>query len=694
MARSALIALVCSFLITVSALPLNLKSSVIYAKELAGPASEFAQNALPLPDEVSQFQTSAFLAAWITSESSSLMVNQAQSTLWSGPLVCESAEGFAFSFLSPQAPSIDLTLVDPNGNNVDLSGAIEGVYAIGGTNVPETSWIFNTSVIGSYILTATSTSVGITRDALVNDTIPFAYVITKNFSPLTMVAHLNSYNMQVGQQIGLVAMILEDNDATAPIRDLTPAARRARAAQGFIISATMDIVLPDGTEEEVDMHDDGLHADFEANDGIYGAIVTATEVGTYDVQAILKGKKSDGVAFVRTTQHLISSVSDGIDLVGTATGIMTDSTHMTISLPVDAAAAANAGENTYRAYAEVYGTTVNGTVLPACWIGGITQVVTDGAASTLNVVLNTNWLTLAGVQAPLTLQNVLIQDTQSFVPLSEMASIAVNLNSVHSALLKSSLIDSKDISVPTKEMKEGVMPAHMRAIKDAQPAVTGAILLLHGYCSGTNPFSPAPQDWTKGYYFLRSSVSDTHDQFAQYVLQWASGLNLTSYAIVGHSQGGIIGAHIKNFYFSGLDVNSGSGRLLQSIGTPYEGCTAAGSSASLGSMFGVGCGKNFDLSLDGSKLWEPSITTDTRSEIYYYTTTYKQGTWFGDSCSAAMNMILEWPNDGTAEIVYTDIRDANNMGNVQKQCHTTGMNYMAQYQDHTRNAQMNTAAAR
>ena len=38
---------------------------------------------------------------------------------------------------------------------------------------------------------------------------------------------------------------------------------------------------------------------------------------------------------------------------------------------------------------------------------------------------------------------------------------------------------------------------------------------------------------------------------------------------VGHSQGGAAGLHLKNYYFSGLDYVT-EGRVLQSIGTPYQ----------------------------------------------------------------------------------------------------------------------------
>lgn len=80
-------------------------------------------------------------------------------------------------------------------------------------------------------------------------------------------------------------------------------------------------------------------------------------------------------------------------------------------------------------------------------------------------------------------------------------------------------------------------------------------------------------------------------------------------------------------------IRSG-GRKIQSIGTPYQGsyrrkfteisgCTAAGSAANLGSAFGVGCGDNFDLSLDGAVLWLSGISSDAKANVYYYTTTYK-----------------------------------------------------------------------
>jgi len=155
----------------------------------------------------------------------------------------------------------------------------------------------------------------------------------------------------------------------------------------------------------------------------------------------------------------------------------------------------------------------------------------------------------------------------------------------------------------------------------------------------------------------------------------------------------MVAVHLLNYFFSGMDYAK-NGRLIQTVGTPFQGCSAAGSAANLGKAFGVGCGENFDLTKDGAKLWLSGISSDVKKEAHFYTTTYKQGQFFGDYCNLAINMILEWPNDGTTEFVYSSLSGGKNMGNKQGWCHTTGMSYEAQYYDHTRNKEMNANAAR
>lgn len=48
--------------------------------------------------------------------------------------------------------------------------------------------------------------------------------------------------------------------------------------QGVVMSAEMDVTLPDGREVVVEMHDDGINGDLQADDGVYAAVFEAPEV--------------------------------------------------------------------------------------------------------------------------------------------------------------------------------------------------------------------------------------------------------------------------------------------------------------------------------------------------------------------------------------------------------------------------------
>jgi len=168
---------------------------------------------------------------------------------------------------------------------------------------------------------------------------------------------------------------------------------------------------------------------------------------------------------------------------------------------------------------------------------------------------------------------------------------------------------------------------------------------------------------------------------------------MEAYSLVGHSQGGMVGLHMHNYYFTGLD-SAANGKIIQAVGTPWFGNSAAGSLADIGKVFGVSCGSNTDLSRDGAVKWMAGISVASQNEAHYYTTTYKLGQFFGDYCNLAVNLILKWPNDGTTEIDYASLKFGTNMGNKEQWCHISGMKYPAQTTDGARNREMNSFAAR
>jgi len=294
-------------------------------------------------------------------------------------------------------------------------------------------------------------------------------------------------------------------------------------------------------------------------------------------------------------------------------------------------------------------------------------------------------LKLAGVTGPFSLQNVYVADLDTSFPVSSSS------QQMHVTGSESLHIEPTDTPIiVTKEMRFGVNPL-------PKPNVTApnavSLITLPGYCSSSNPWKPNAADFTNCGFFEMSRANLGHHAFATKAVTYFESTGSNSFSLIGHSQGGCVSTHIANYFFTGID-NSKGGRPIQSVGTPYIGCTAAGSLANLGEIFGVGCGSNNDLSIDGAKNWISGISPETANMVYFYCTTYEQGSFFGDYCNMAINLILQWPNDGTTEAQFCKIPGGTFLGNKQKWCHTTGMKYPPQYTDSARNKEMNSLAAR
>jgi len=420
--------------------------------------------------------------------------------------------------------------------------------------------------------------------------------------------------------------------------------------------------------------------------GVYGAQITVKEQGDYLFQSKLQGFFTDAataevIAFERTTQHLVSVSQATVNLNGNARLRSQTSTRYLIDIGVKDI---ETTQPKLRAFAEVWGTNPKTKDLePACWVGGLVSI--DGGFVTLE--LDTKWLQLAGVSGPLVLNGVYLSDVDTQFPVTnEMNNIPVQNSNIEIELTP----EMRTMEI-TDEMRFGVNPLKKN---NATELIDGALVLIHGYCSQSNPFKAFQEDFTNAYFFDNPNANLGNDEFANRVLAFVATRGIGSFSIIGHSQGGIVGAHILNYYWSGMDL-SGPGRHVQSIGTPYQGCTGAGNSANLIKIFGYGCGANVDLTVEGTTVWLTGISVAVRVNIFYYTTTYELGKFFGDYCNIAVNLVLEWPNDGTTELDYAPLPNGGvNCGNTQKQCHTTDMTYPAQYHDVPRNRAMNAAAAR
>jgi len=280
------------------------------------------------------------------------------------------------------------------------------------------------------------------------------------------------------------------------------------------------------------------------------------------------------------------------------------------------------------------------------------------------------------------IRNVWLEDRDYSIPFSQRETVFVELpapsklNSFHPNAL------SKSMPI-TQKMREGSKPLALMNATSANPK----LILVHGYCAAVNEF-PLTQ-FSNAVQFKDLKQSRTNDQFALKLKEFAESQGITSFGIVGHSQAGPASIHLHTYYFSGLEQATG-GRLIQSVGSPYGGTPLAGNLAGVGPIFGLGCGRNYDLTRDGAKLWSAGIPTSATKDVDFYLTQYGASGY----CAWGANLVLAKPNDGTTEVQYGTINGATNKGVKSSWCHTTGMTSPNQCTDAERNAILNRFAAR
>lgn len=314
------------------------------------------------------------------------------------------------------------------------------------------------------------------------------------------------YNNEKGNKIGLISYVTQQTTWAQGSRPST-------MVGGDVTFAEMEVFTPDGKEVDVPMHDDGLHADGVAGDGIYGASLVATQAGQYMANAVLEGVSPDGTPFIRSTEHIITVVDDPLELSGTATGVG-NGNRIDIYLGVN-----RVTSNKYHAYAEVWGTNDQNQPIPVCWIASMLNPLTYQGQPAIKLELDLNWAARANAKAPYTLKNVYVQDSNSFVPISQKSSINVDMKSPVNAIV--SRILTKGIPEITEEMLNGVRPP--MPVSNTTNACN--LVLIHGYCAGSNPWQEhAPNDFTNACFFLFKDGNLLNDAYAMKVADYTKNL--------------------------------------------------------------------------------------------------------------------------------------------------------------------------
>ena len=249
----------------------------------------------------------------------------------------------------------------------------------------------------------------------------------------------------------------------------------------------------------------------------------------------------------------------------------------------------------------------------------------------------------------------------------------------------------------TEEMRHGRKPASMIESFRRLSSPNRKKILIHGYCATKSPF-PADH-FTDALHFEDpdgyAERGWSHDLFARKISQFSKNNKVDSCACIGHSQGGFACLYLHAFYWSCLDsAQAGGTRLLQSVGTPYLGTPLAAEPATIGEVFGYGCGRCEGLTYDGAKDHLASISPEVQAKMYYYTTSFQPSTnfWEVDYCHALTDILLDDPDDGVTEKWSGQLPSGKSAGFGQGECHTENMKFGPQCHNYARNREMNSKA--
>ncbi len=522
-----------------------------------------------------------------------------------------------------------------------------------------------------------------TQNQRIDSNKPIGFLMFKGDVNFKLYSHLDNNFTTLGSQLNLSAYMVNDISQSSN-RDKQLA---QQVAKNTISSATLTITSPSNKTRVLELLDNGLNGDKLAGDGRFGAKLPTNEIGNYTTQLQVTGVRSDGFAFSRTINDIYPIASSPYQFSGgKALLSFVKSNQTQISVPV----ISDQSDRSVYLSGEVWGTNDQGELQLASWVGGLASAKSADRRTSLDLNFDTRWITRLNLQAPFYVRSLRLQDANNHVPVAKSKPLNLQLShSVSRSLKQQSSFSGKSHSI-SQAITDDMRMSNAPAMVETQSKATSnpKLLLVHGYCSGsvwnTGSFSNSVE-------FQDFSKNRSHEEFAQQILNFGNAY--TSYGIVAHSQGGAAALHLYSRYWSGLDYATG-GRIIQSVGTPYQGTALAGNLAILGSIFGAGCGTNTDLTYSGASNWLSTIPSWARSQVDYYTTSFSTKWWRYDYCNIATDLFLNDPEDGTTEQWAGQLSGAANMGHKKGWCHTRGMRDTAQFLDSGRNSSMNSRAAR
>jgi pimeloyl-ACP methyl ester carboxylesterase len=424
-------------------------------------------------------------------------------------------------------------------------------------------------------------------------------------------------------------------------------------------------------------------------DGWSKVSFTPKQATTYNIQFDIEGTTEEGDTIERQVIGGVLVVEKELnDIRSVAFDLVNDEIEMTTSLNLFESFSPTENE-TYMIYAEV----VDSTGKEIMTASGLADLE---ANNVLKLNIQTDWL--EATSGGYSIAYMRISNPQGTVPLVIRERVAVE-----SSLPVPFLIKNRRLGETNEErnfrMTRGVRPEQEAALGNLRKLGSGSgILLSHGYCSGSNPWNSdlVSKATNAGIAYARLEDYDQnrdHEAFAL-LLHSLGQNNFASCGIIAHSQGGAAALHLYTRYWSCVDYGTTGSRLIQSVGTPYQGTALAGSVALIGSIFGAGCGTNYEMTYSGARAWLSNIPDWARKEVHYWTTSFTDKWWRYDYCHIATDLLLSDPDDGCTEKSKGQLPGGINHGHKTGECHTSDMRDMSQVNDSGRNSEMVVNARR
>jgi hypothetical protein len=649
--------------------PSILSAKSLQNKQLAGPPEEFELMRQAQPEKSALNSKTALIPV-------SLQQTKGGNWYWSGKLPVDS-NSFSFMTFANGSTDWQVSLINPKSGksyaaDTLASEHISTNFGLENSSYPGEKYSFDNLVTGNWIIEIKTTGEPEQFEG---------FVLASSNSKYILNSYKTNTDQIVGHKIHFVTQSTSNENTLSVLKQFSP-----------IDEAFMVVTKPDGTQNKFNMYDDGKHGDKRANDGMFGGDFSALQSGGYTVQINASGNNPDGTPFYRTSEHFVPVVDQTISLSSnkalnqvSATAISDNRLNIAFNID-DNSKAAN---NSYRIIAEVWGKNnsnsksqfsrniVQDNMKPISWISTMTSVENNQ----LNIELDARWMEMAKVSDSFELRNLRIEDGNHFIPLITQKSMPLNITSMPQ--MKSKKFNGSI----TEEMMMGEKPAQTSTTK----GVGTKLLLVHGYCS-SDVWGPYQYQFSNSAKFTDFNQNISHNTFAQRIKNFGSTWN--SFGVVAHSQGGAASLHLYTYYWSGLDYSTSGKRMIQSVGTPYQGTPIAGNLAALGNVFGVGCGYNSNLTTSGASSWLAGIPTWARSKVNYFTTSNTDRWWQYNYCSLGTDLFLSDPDDGVIEKFRGQLSGATNRGHKTGWCHTLSMNYSGQTSDSSRNYSMSANANR